>query len=414
MIFPMAETPMQVLLAALGGKTDAEKKELLAQVSDEEWPTVIALARRHGVALLLYHRLKLLSIALPAEMSEALRRASRQAAVRNLDMYRELGMILSRLHERGIPVIVLKGAHLAAVVYDNIALRSMIDLDLLVKSDDLMHAEQEVLALGCEPFDPSRVIGPDNRHFLYLPPRDGFAVEIHWTLFPAEYPFQVEIAGLWARAQPLTLGNVPALGLSLEDLMLYLCLHTADHVYNMRLKMLCDINEVLARYGPEMDWTAMSARARQWGIVRAVYVMLRLARESLEAAVPADWLAALRPAGFDERYLALARERILTQDEDGVLERSSRVMKLWGPQGAGGKLGVVRKRILLSRETMARMYAVPADSWRIWLYYPMRVKDALVHQGATAWRLARGDANMRAVAARTNAATALRDWLLSG
>lgn len=413
MNWSMEQTPVQVLRAALGSKPVVEKRDLLARLSADEWRAVIGLARRQGVMPLLYHRMESLSVALPADVSEALKRASRRAAARNLDMYRDLGVILNRLHESAIPVIVLKGAHLAAQVYENIALRNMIDLDLLVKSNDLRRVEQDLLALGCEPFERNRVIGPDNRHFGYGLPPKGLTVEVHWTLFALGYPFQIDVAGLWDRAQPLTLGNVPALGLSLEDLVLHLCLHTADHVYNMRLKMLCDIHEVLARYGPEMDWTATGARAQQWGIIRAVYVMLRLARELLEAPVPGDWLAALQPPGFNERYLALARERILGEGGDGVREQSSRIMKLWGSQDLGAKLGAVGKRLWLSRETMALMYPAPVNSWRIWLYYPVRIRDAFARQGATAWRLASGDANLRAVAARTNAATALRGWLLS-
>lgn len=413
MIVPLEQTLTRVLLAALAYRPDGEKEKLFSEVSGEEWRAVIELARRHGVPLLLYHRLKPLRIALPLDVSGALRRASLRAAVRNLAMYRELGVILSRLRERGIPVIVLKGAQLAAAVYENIALRTMIDLDLLVKSDDLLRVEQELLALGCEPRDRNRVIANDNHHFLYTWPQLRLVVEVHWTILAAEYPCQIDIAGLWARAQPAVLEGTPALTLSPEDLILHLCIHTAYHTGQMRLKMLCDIGEVIRRYGAEMDWPAIGTRARQWGIVRAVYVLLRLAREWLEAAVPADWLAALRPEGLDERYLVLVGEQFLNREAgSGVLE-SARVAKLWSARGLGAIFSLVRDSLWLSRETMARMYPAPANSWRIWLYYPVRVKDALARHHTTVWGLARGDVDVRAAAARTNAASELRDWLMS-
>jgi len=46
--------------------------------------------------------------------------------------YAELGQLLRSLKDRGVEVIVLKGAALAETVWKNIALRPMADMDLLV------------------------------------------------------------------------------------------------------------------------------------------------------------------------------------------------------------------------------------------------------------------------------------------
>ena len=193
-------------------------------------------------------------------------------------------------------------------------------------------------------------------------------------------------------------------------------MHTAEDLYNIKLRVFCDLNAVVRRCGAEMDWLMLGAHARQWGIVRAVYVILRLARELLEVAVPEDWLASLQPASLDERYLTLTREQILADSRraGGGWLQSPRVAQLWGPKRLGAKLAVIRVGLLPSRERMALMYPAPTNSWRIYLYYPVRLKDVFVRQGAAMWRLARGDPKTRAVAARTNQATALRDWLMSG
>jgi hypothetical protein len=52
-------------------------------------------------------------------------------------LYRQLKEILIEFNKNNIPVILLKGAHLAQFVYGNIALRLMSDIDLLVKKEDL-------------------------------------------------------------------------------------------------------------------------------------------------------------------------------------------------------------------------------------------------------------------------------------
>lgn len=429
----MNQDATTVLLTCLGYASEAAKAERLAHISSEEWQAVAELARQHGVTPLLYHHLKRLGLVVGerSEMpsarhfansaawlitnTEELKQAFLENAARNMRLYQELGKLLRRLWEQDIAVIALKGAHLAEAVYDNIGLRIMGDVDLLVRKDDLLRVEQELLAQGYKPDDCNRVIAQDNYNFPYTLPKSGLVVEIHWVLVASKLPFQVGMEGLWSRAQQVTLAQVPVLALSPADLLLYLCLHTAKHTYDMQLRMLCDIGEVVQRYGAGLDWQEIGVRAWQWGIIRAVYVILRLAQELLEVAVPADWLASLEPAGFDERYLVLARQQILADQHrmESPLLQSVATAKLWGLKGLGSKLVVIRERIFLSRETMALIYPAPANSWRIYLYYPLHLRDILVRHGATLWRLARGDPQTQAAAARTNQVTALRDWLMS-
>jgi hypothetical protein len=411
----MDQSTDSILLGCLGYASEAAKAMQLGRVSAEEWRMVAELAQQHDVAQLLYYHFKPLNMALPGEVAEELRQIYLQNAVRNMRLYHEINKLLRLMQEKDIPVIVLKGAYLAEAVYDNIALRTMGDVDLLVKKDDLLRVEQELLALGCMPVDSNRVITQDHCHFGYKLPRSGLSVEIHWTIFATSYPFQVDVERLWSRAHPVTLAQAPAWALSPEDLLLHLCQHTATHAFEMRIRMLCDIGEVVRRYGVELDWQRIGARARQWGTLHSLYVILRLAQELLEVAVPADWLTSLRPDSFDERYLALARQQILAAGADGGMGRqTSKVARLWGQKGLGSKIRVIRDSLLPPRESMALLYPAPANSWRIYLYYPVRLKDALVRHGATLWRLASGDSKTQTVAARTNQVTALHDWLMSG
>jgi len=404
----MDQDATNVLLACLGNVSNAVKAEQLARLSPEEWSAVPALAGQHGVAPLVYQRLKQLSVVLPGELAEELKRAYLRNAARNMSLYQELGKLLQRLQELNIPIIALKGAHLAEAVYDNIGLRTMGDIDLLARKDDLLRIDKELLALGY------KVHSQCTHHIHYAPPKNGFPVEIHWVLIAEqEFTFQIDVEGLWSRAQPLTLAQMPALALSPEDLLLHLCLHTAKHVYDMRIRMLCDIDEVVRCYGAGLDWQEISTRARQWGITRAVYVVLQLAQELLEVTVPADWLASLQPVGFDERHLTLVRRQILATRVDGnIAQTTPAVARLWGTKGLRGRIAMLGDKLLPSRDTIALMYLVPANSWRVYLYYPVRWKDVLARHGATLWRLVRGDPQTQAAAARANQVTALRDWLM--
>jgi transposase-like protein len=397
----MDHDAMTVLLACLGHAGDEVKAEL-ARLSSEDWTAVAALSRRHGVTPLVYHRLKRLSIALPGELAERLKRAYLWNAARNVRLQQELSGLLRRLSEGSLPIIALKGAHLIESVYEDIGLRPVGDIDLLAREEDLLRIDKELRALGYKP------AGPCTHHVRYAPPEGSYPIEIHWVLVGPELPIQVDVEGLWSRAQPLT--RAPAMVLSPEDLLLHLCLHTALHVHDMRIRMLCDIGEVVRLHGEGLDWQEISARARQWGIVRAVYVVLQLASELLEVTVPENWLASLRPVRFDDRHLALLRQQISAPRMDGDTARALPAARLWGAKGLRGKMAVLRDSLLPSRDTIACMYLAPANSWRACLYYPVRWKDLLARHSAALWRLARGDAQTQATASRINA---LRDWLLS-
>ena len=130
---------------------------------------------------------------------------------RNMNLYHELSHVLTVLRHDDIPVIVLKGAHLAEIVYENIALRPMCDVDLLVKKEDLTRVQRKLLETGYSPFT--------NRLLL----------DIHWHLENSMTDLPVDMDMIWERAQPAFIAGVKVLVLSPEDLLLHLCLHLGFH-----------------------------------------------------------------------------------------------------------------------------------------------------------------------------------------
>lgn len=410
----MHSSTASLLLDCLSYTDQTEKAERLGHVSADEWQRVAELAQLHDVESLLYHILTSLKITPPPEVAARLMQKSRNNLMWNVRLYRELHKLLRLLKEKDISVIVLKGAYLAEAIYENIGLRSMGDVDLLVKKEDLQRVEQEMLALGCEPEESNRVVAEDNWHFTYKMPGSGLRVEMHWIIIATSYPFQIDVDGLWNRSRQVTLMRAPALTFSPEDLLLYLCLHTAKHAYDMKIKMLCDIGEIVRRQGMELNWQEISMRAKQWGTRRPVYIILRLAQELLNVTFPVDWLASLRPDGFDERYLEPAREYFLTESDQkkDALQLPPNLAQVWGSKKLSEKLALIIERLFISREMLATQYPVPADSWRIYLYYPVRLKDILAQRGAALWRLARGDSKTRTSVESSNRVSELYNWMM--
>ena len=73
-----------------------------------------------------------------------------------------------------------------------------------------------------------------------------------------------------------------------------------------------------------------------------------------------------------------------------MLLQTSDVARL-GKARIADKAAALRDTLFLSRKAMAAMYHVPADSWRILCYYPVRFKDLWMRYSQVVGQLLRRD-----------------------
>ena len=382
--------------------------------SASDWAEVVRQAGSNGVTPLLYHQLRTIASPplLPPAALEHLRGIAVQSAAQSLQMTLELREVLEALRRRGISVIVLKGAHLGQLVYRSFALRTMCDVDVLVRRDDLAQAAAILGDLGLVPqyYDVELVDYARHHHLRPMARPGGVSVELHWTIAKPRSPFDIDLAGLWERAQPARIAGVEALVLSPEDLVLHLCLHVAfADQFRAGLRTLWDIREVSRHHRGALDWDVVVRRAQQWGIGRYVYLTLRLAHELLAAEIPGATLAALQPPGFTPEVVGWAKICVFTPEQNSSVSPS--MAKLWTSRRLAAKLTVLRQTLYPSRMTMTRIYRVPAGSPRIYLYYLVRWADLLFRYGRHAWGLWRGDHRTQHELRAMSERAALGEWL---
>ncbi|MCI5146342.1 MAG: hypothetical protein D3923_12645, partial [Candidatus Electrothrix sp. AR3] len=254
------------LLHCLCEESDASRLERL---TPPDWRDLMQQARRHAVLYFLYHRLKTQNLDrhIPADILQTVRTGYFECAWKNNNLYSELSKILKALQSKGIPVILLKGVYLAKTVYSNIALRSMGDIDLLIRKPDLLKAEKTLLELGYRSGRKGDIETACEKQN-HLPPlrkQNSSPVELHWNIEWPTAPFTIDVEGLWERAQPVSIAGVEVLGLSPEDLLLHLCLHTSyRHLYKNGLRSFCDMRETIRYYRNEIDWEQVGLRAHEW------------------------------------------------------------------------------------------------------------------------------------------------------
>jgi len=409
-----------LLLAWLRIGKSARPASGVPGVSPALWEAAARCAARHGVAPLVYRNLS--ELGPPADVPEPVLRRLREAylwsAKRNVRLLHELGAVLSVLQQMGIPVIALKGAHLAEAIYGDMALRPMNDLDLLVPKDRLAQVEGALLELGYGPRQrPSVEIQVENRSGLQALAKQHVAtIDVHWTIVKPGGPLAIELDGLWQRARPATIAGVPACVLADEDLLLHLAIHAGyQHAFGAGLRPLCDIGHLLARRGEELDWPSLAARARQWRAGRCLSLALRLSRELLAAPVPYQALTELEPGRVEPQWIRMAAQQAVGSGPGGAagVLLTDDAAQLLRPRGLWQKAGLVLRRVFPSRRELAAFYAVPPDGLRVWLYYPVRLKDLTARYARLVWGRLWGDAGVQAALERHERATALRAWLAS-
>jgi hypothetical protein len=405
-----------VLLACLNlAPTHADVQRLRQALEHPtlDWEHVVEAACHHGIAALMYRTMQQQGLMglLPPPAREVLQDFYYKNALSNSLLYQELSQVLTALRALPSETIVLKGAALAETVYPHRALRPMSDVDLLVREEDISRVEDALMALDyhfLEGGKPKAYYRVHHYHVTFVKSESALQemhIEVHWHLDRQRPAFTIDIEGIWHRAVPAPIAGVDTLVLSPEDVLLHLCLHTCKHKLTFfGLRALGDIAATLQQYGPHMAWQPFQVRAEQWGITPYVYVMLRLARELVGAAVPDPLLHALKPAEFDERLLSWATAEML--EDQSTVPLFPALLDLWKGRGVKDRAALVAQ--LFSRATIAQSYALHPTSKRVYVYYPVRLKDLVRRYGPVLWRLICREPH---VTARAEGKLQLAAWL---
>ena len=368
------------------------------RLTASDWDLVVQQAVKHGVAPLLYQRLKGLgsSASVPGRVVERLRKVYLSTVAINMRVYDELTRVLGILKNDGIPVIVLKGAYLAERVYGNIGLRAMCDVDLLVRKQDLSTAQRRLMEAG------------------YYPHNNRLPLDIHWSIeHNIVPPLPIDEEGLWQRAQPASIAGVEVLVLSREDLLLHLCLHLSfHHLFGFAgVRTLYDIRETIRHYKTTMDWDELKGRAREWRAGKAINLALLLAKELVSAEVPDGVLTALTP-DFSDSHKQWAIQQMFNGTADGP-SLSPLFCFLWRPVSVRKKAGYFFKFMFPPPEYVSERYETPHRSSGNYLSYLTRVKEHSGRYARATWKLLTRDEEFVGLVKRQNQNTAMREWLSS-
>jgi hypothetical protein len=196
------------------------------------------------------------------------------------------GQPLDILLAAGVVPVALKGLDLLQRVYTGLDQRTLDDVDLLVRPDQLDTAVAALEARGFRPPpEPTRTHYIRSSHHLPMdspgPVPVGF--EIHWNLAQV-LRYHIDEAALHERAVPLSVEGRPILRLDDHDFVAHLLLHHFTHYFDRRLKWAVDL-AAIAR-GPRFDWNVVIGRIRSWGATAAAGAALVHLRRMVPEWIP--------------------------------------------------------------------------------------------------------------------------------
>jgi Uncharacterised nucleotidyltransferase len=287
------------------------------------------------------------------ESMPRLRGLYRKSWLRNTVVFEHGLRALRSLRAAGVDSILLKGAALS-VVYEDPAQRPMEDIDVLVRSGELLRAIDRLEEVGWRPVleigDPEAFFA--FRHSVGF--RNGVGeLDLHKAPFRESFPPELE-DGLWSASEPTTIDGEEVRVLAPADQLLQVCAHASLRNANIPpIRWAADVWFVLAAAGVGFDWDRLVEQA---GRLSCSFVLLRCLaylRDGLDVDVPADALLALRGDSTLRNRVAL---RI--SNAEGRANYLHLVLR-WTRLLLDGSLRDVPRRLRDLRHSVRAQYRIP-------------------------------------------------------
>jgi hypothetical protein len=268
---------------------------------DLDWSIIKKYASQLGMGTLLFKHLSESENKhnVPDEILFSLRKNYINQLGRNVRLYKEIDDILDILNRSNIPIVLLKGAFLAHYIYEDIALRPMGDIDILVREGDCRIVLEKLKELGYEKLAAyhssnfhEELLLDDTKHLTPMVKPGCCPVEVHLDIFPKVSHDSRYMINTWETTQNESLNGYPLKYLSPEYQILYLCLHLCSHINDealdkgIRLFWFSDIHEIIMRFRDKINWNSFYSIVSSIGVGAQVNTILTYIRYYWNTPIP--------------------------------------------------------------------------------------------------------------------------------
>lgn len=241
-----------------------------------DWKTLIDLACRHKVCLLLAHGLAQAQVSIPdAQAREYLAATARNLTLRAISHARLVAQIADAFQIKKVPISVLKGAPLSQIIHGNSARRDPGDIDIIIPPGHLADAACILQSLQFKTKYTSLLESPTRRDYLVKCRKHldfvhaSGALECHWRIVHSKVSMPTDPERLFGQ-ETVQIGNQAVPTPERVHMFVYLCCHGIKDFWR-RLKWLNDIRWMLQddRLGPEY-WNSVVKYAESIHMTRVI------------------------------------------------------------------------------------------------------------------------------------------------
>ncbi len=294
------------------------------------WDLLDRSAREHRLSALLDWHLQQ-NFPLAAAASQSRRRQFFENNARYLLLSAALLKVMEALHAAEIRALAYKGPALSALLYGDIALREMSDLDVLIDRATFSASREVLTGIGYQPVfaltrkqEKARLRSDCECEFTASDQK--VMVDLHWQVTAPHLAQRFRFDDLWDRRRKVTVGQELIPTLSAEDTALILAVHGGKHLWD-RLSLLADFAQSLRQV---LDWQALRSRAREARAERMLFLALALAEDIFEIQIPSELSAAIEEdAGVQSVALRIALRLFDDKDSNDAAQSGSRWLTLW-------------------------------------------------------------------------------------
>lgn len=351
--------------------TALDRAQVVASQDNFDWDALSKLVDDELLSPLLYTITSDKDM-LPPHLERQIREIYLQNAVRNAILAKNLAKIIEGSAAYSIDLIVLKGAALAEIVYRNIAVRPMVDMDILVRGADVQKALDLLSSLNYIAVDPETHPGTllefESELLMHKVEQFDIALELHWSLLDSpHYQQKIDMRWFWQTAAPAQFNGKPGLVLGAEALLLHLCSHIMLHHRGKGLLWLHDVAEVLARFGESLEWETLLNKAQDYDLVLSLQRIIPMVNREWQIGLAQsvlDGLNALQPSDRERQVF-----NWLTSAERPVAQR------FWVDLATSSswqrRFTYARQNLFPSSSYMRKRYEI-RSSLLLPFYYPYR------------------------------------------
>jgi hypothetical protein len=252
-----------------------------------KWNAVYAAAEQHGVTPLVYVNLRK-SQREGTDIPEAALNIFKRSCIHNVlvkqDTAAVLEKVLALFSQKGIDVMLVKGAALNLAVYEQPWYTKSADIDLVIKArkGEIPEADHREIVDVLEGFNYRYRRFKEHIEYDYYEHHD---VTMNGIL-------ALNSERIWQESRRLRVNGQVVFVMAPEDMLIAAAVNSCRHRFS-RLKFLCDVVAIIDKF-PELNWDSLISKSREYKCNVIVYTALSVTQMTLGCPLPPGVLSDLK------------------------------------------------------------------------------------------------------------------------